>query len=254
MFQIAEKRSTQVTAKLLMFILIGLSLLVLASGGGLLLYMKTVHTVALQAQTTQTVQTVLTVQAKATVTASPQYLFDQVIATTPTVSDVSDGWNTGQKAGVDCTFTDNAYHMRVAPEKNGWFCMNAQNTYTNFIFQVQMTVIQGNGGGIIFRDDTAGNFYTFLVSNKNLYFLSTFNESGKGGKILAFGRTTVAKTTNTLAVMAQGSKIAMFVNKQYIGSVDDTFSSTGTIGFTGTKSFIRDSVDVAFSHFQIWKL
>ena len=85
--------------------------------------------------------------------------------------------------------------------------------------------------------------------------MSTLNESGKDGKVLAFGRTTVRKTTNTLAVMAQGSKIAMFVNKQqYIGSVDDAFSSTGTIGFTGTKSFVHDSVDVAFSHFQIWKL
>jgi hypothetical protein len=80
------------------------------------------------------------------------------------------------------------------------------------------------------------------------------NEEGKGVKALAFGRTAVGKNTNTLAVMAQGSKIAMFVDKQYIGSVDDTHSSTGTLGFTGSRSSIWDSIDVAFSHFQIWKL
>jgi hypothetical protein len=237
-----------------MFMLIGLSFLVLVSGGGLLLSMKTAHTSALQAQATQTVHAVLTAQAKATVTASPQYLFDQVTATTPAVSDVSDRWNTGQKPGGDCTFTDNAYHIRAVPEKDGGFCMDAQNTYTNFIFQVQMTVIQGNGGSIIFRDDTAGNMYSFTVTNSNLYSLFVVTEAGKGVKALAFGRTVVGKTTNTIAVMAQGSKIAMFVNKQYIGSVDDTSSSTGTLGFTGSRSSIWDSVDVAFSNFQIWKL
>jgi hypothetical protein len=117
-----------------------------------------------------------------------------------------------------------------------------------------MTVIQGNGGSIIFRNDTAGNMYSFTVTTNNLYSLFAMKESGKGGKALAFGRTAVGKTTNTLAVMAQGSKIAMFVNKQYIASVDDTFSSTGTLGFTGSRSSMQDSVDVAFSHFQIWKL
>jgi hypothetical protein len=204
-------------------------------------------------QATQTVQTVLTVQAKATVTASPQYLFDRMTASQPAVSDVSDGWNTGQKPGVDCIFTGNAYHMRVAPAKSAFFCMNAQDSYTNFIFQVQMTVIQGNGGGIIFRDDTAGNFYSFIIMDSNLYSLFTLNESGKGGKMLAFGRTAVGRT-NTLAVMVQGSKIAMFVNKQYIGSVNDTYSSSGTLGFTGSRSAMDDSVDAAFSNFQIWKL
>lgn len=132
--------------------------------------------------------------------------------------------------------------------------MDAQNTYTNFVFQVQMNVIQGNGGSIIFRDDTAGNMYSFTVTTNNLYSLFVLNEAGRGVKALAFGRTAVGKTTNTLAVMAQGSKIAMFVNKQYIGSVDDTHSSTGTLGFTGNRSSIWDSIDVAFSHFQIWKL
>jgi hypothetical protein len=256
MFQLSEKHATQAIApaKLLMFILVGLSLLALVSGGGLLLYLKTAHTFALQNQTTQTVHTVLTAQAKATVTASPQYLFDHVTATTPAVNDISGEWNPGQKAGIDCIFTNNAYHIRGTSELLLPSCVDERNTYTNFVFQMRMTVIKGNGGGIIFRDDTSGNFYSFTVMDSNLYSLFAWKESGKDGKPLAFGRTPVGKTTNTLAVMVQGSKIAMFVNKRYVGSVDDTYSSTGTLGFAGSRSSMRDSIDVAFSHFQIWKL
>ncbi|WP_220207790.1 hypothetical protein [Reticulibacter mediterranei] len=219
-----------------------------------MLYTKTAHTVALQAQATQTVQTVLTAQVKATVTASPQYIFDHVTATTPAINNVSNEWNTGSRPDVDCIFTGGAYHIRVAPEKNWMFCMDAQNNYTDFIFQVQMSVIHGNGGGIIFRDDTAGNFYSFTLTNSSQYSLFALNESGKGAKPLAFGRASAGKTTSMLAVMAQGSKIAMFVDKHYIGSVDDTHSSTGTIGFTGNRFYGEDSIDVAFSNFQIWKL
>ena len=256
MFQISEKHATQAIApaKLLMFILISLSLLALVSGGGLLLYVKTTHNFALQDQTMQTVHAVLTAQAKATVTASPQYLFDHVTATTPAVNDVSGGWKPGQKAGIDCIFTNNAYHIRGASGMILPACMDEQNTYTNFVFQVQMTVIKGSGGGIIFRDDTSGNFYSFTVMDSSLYSLFAWNESETDGKPLAFGRTAVDKTTNTLAVMAQGSKIAMFVNKHYIGSVDNTYSSTGTIGFAGGRTSMQDNIDVAFSHFQIWKL
>jgi hypothetical protein len=73
--------------------------------------------------------------------------------------------------------------------------------------------------------------------------------------VLTYGRATTSQESSyLLAIMAQGHKIAMFINKRYLGSIDDASFSSGSIGFTGFKSPIQDSLDISFSNAQVWNL
>ena len=58
--------------------------------------------------------------------------------------------------------------------------------------------------------------------------------------------------TNLLIVIARGSYIYLYVNKQYAGSVTDNTYTSGQIGVFGADN--ANPTDVAFSHTQLWKL
>ncbi len=55
--------------------------------------------------------------------------------------------------------------------------------------------------------------------------------------------------TNLLIVIARGSYICLYVNKQYAASVTDNTSTSGQIGVFGADN--ANPTDVAFSHRQI---
>jgi len=251
----------QTVARAFMILLISLLLFSIIGGGGLIVYMNNIHTSTLQIQATTVAHHLLTTQAQATVTSSPQYTYGRVTRTAPTLSDPLDNqhgsWNTGEvSGGSSCMFTGNAYHVYVSPGVGGLPCMNTESNYANFLFQIQMTVIKGTGGGIIFRADQQGTsyYYNFYLTTRGLYSLYVLKESGSG-TMLAFGHTITGQgSLYLLAIMAQGHKIAMFVNKRYITSIDDDSSSSGAIGFVGDKSSMQDSLDIAFSNAQVWKL
>jgi|SRR5579859_1304881 len=58
---------------------------------------------------------------------------------------------------------------------------------------------------------------------------------------------------NLLTVIARGSTFYLYVNKQYLTSVDDSASSIGAIGVFG-ENVSGGQVDMAFSEIQVWKL
>lgn len=180
---------------------------------------------------------------------------------------------------ANCAFVDGSYHIQVQKKENTSLCFAEVNTFSDFAFQVQMTVLRGNGGGggIIFRSDghnsnskmyrfrvgedasydlyaqdPDNNIYTRLgpcpyptESNLNSPQLSTSSNDPSSSVINAG-----LNETNTLTVIAKGHDIGLYVNSQLLLFVCNDFSNSGLLGLYAS-SYIQPS-EVQFQNARFW--
>ena len=137
-------------------------------------------------------------------------------------------------------------------------CFYQTSTFSNFAFQVQMTIVKGDAGGLIFRlpatDSQFLNAYLFTVNVIGTYSLvSTPNDVN--APLTTRASAAIAKGvnhTNLLTVIARGNSIFLYVNKQYLASIKDNRYTDGRLGMLALN--LHDPSDVAFSNAQIWTL
>jgi type II secretory pathway pseudopilin PulG len=159
-------------------------------------------------------------------------------------------------AGGSCQFSNGAYH--VSESKTSLFYSCSESTdYSNFAFEVQMTIIHGDCGGIAFRVDVTGTkYYYFQVCESGSYGLYAY--LGNPQKTLVNNEPSPAITTglnqlNTIAVVANRSMLDLYVNHQKIAGISDsTDTSTGYI--TLVADALNSSTEVAFSNAKVWTL
>jgi hypothetical protein len=139
----------------------------------------------------------------------------------------------------------------------GFIACNAEaTTFGELAYQVQMTILKGDRGGIFFRQvGSQGPYYYFSITVTGSYELDASTD-GKNLTILRKGTSSAIKTglnqSNLLAVVAQGSMIDLYVNGQHIDQISDTTSSSGLIGVAADAS--HQPAEVAFSNAQVWAL
>jgi hypothetical protein len=156
-------------------------------------------------------------------------------------TDTSFDYGTAGGSGY-CKFLGGAYDAREIDTSHFNPCV-AQNTdFSNFVYEVKIKIIRGDFGGIIFRG--SGNNlltdYQFEISKNGSYTLSawvTISANGKTGdteQTLRSGSSLAINTSlnqsNLVAVIANGNKLALYVNKQPITSISDNHYSRGQIG------------------------
>lgn len=243
-----------------------LFLLVLIVGGsGLIYYALVAQPAQSHAQATAIAQTVLAQSHASTPTpATPQDQYNQVTSGTPTLTDplTSQDYNqwdqlTGSLGGK-CAFADGAYH--VSMPKVGYFrdCFATATNFSNFAYQVQMKIISGSAGGILFRaDDVNSKFYYFRLRIDGSYRLYSYQgRLASQSHLLQEGYVQNFHTdlgqTNLIATIANGTNIYLYVNKQFVAGVSDTDHSYGKIGMFASAS--TDPTEAIFSNVQVWKL
>jgi eukaryotic-like serine/threonine-protein kinase len=176
------------------------------------------------------------------------------IALEDPLNDNSNGYNwldSGGGAGF-CTFKQGAYHVSDLQQGSNHFCLpNA--SFTDFAYQVQMTIIKGDVGGIAFRaDKVKENGYLFLIGQDGKYRLYIFTNASS--TVLRSGSSNSINKglnqTNTVAVVANGSTIDLYVNNHKIDSVTNSTYSQGLIGVTATE--LNNPTEVVFSNAKVW--
>jgi hypothetical protein len=257
-----------------------LVVLVLALIGGSILayYAAVLHPQQLSVEATSTAhttqvnnlhatQTAITNAANTTATVnalSPQDLYTRITAGTPTLNDplISQGSTTwSQMGGGDgrCAFTGGALH--ATSNKGSAACAALGSTYSNFVYQVQVSVIRGTLGGIFFRtDQVSRKLYMFAISPNGLYALIYTGQNASGSaseNILAASVSTTIntglKSTNEISVLARGSEISIFINKQFITKVSESSSTVGEIGVISGSSK-STPCEAAFNNAQVWNI
>src|SRR5216683_3008766 len=155
-----------------------------------------------------------------------------------------------------CTFTAQAYHVSIdSQDINPCFLQGI--TFSNFVFEVRMTIIAGNTGGILFRDSGGngkGLFYYLSIDTNGLYYLSFYvDRQSSNFHNLINGTASAFRTglgqTNIIAMVANGSTFDLYVNQQYLDSVSGNSSEQGSI------ALVADGVsEVVYSEAKVWIL
>ena len=136
------------------------------------------------------------------------------------------------------------------------WCIAEIPVFRDFAYQVQMKIMEGDGGGLVFRSEgKVGNYYYFHVGQDGSYGLSIFVAKGQPIDVVK-GTSTSIKTglgqANMLCVVVRGSDIAMYVNRQAVAEVIDTVYSSGQIGVVADED--SKTTDVAYTNAQVWAL
>lgn len=261
-------------------LLVILIVLVLLVGGGSLYYIgyyqpsqvQSAANATAQVQATGTAQVVQatahveatsTAQAQATVQVH-QALYTQVTQGTPTLNNSMSGQSNSQweeftsSVGGICSFTQGSYHAYMPKANFFQPCFARKNLiFRNFAFQIDMTIVQGDQGGIIFRANEASDkFYLLSVSTSGTYYLYAYvSNQGSQAQTLLSGHSSLilpAGQSNEITLIAQGNQLTIYINKQYLDSIDDATYSTGAIGVFGESQ--NQPTDVAFSNIKVWTL
>ena len=218
---------------------------------------QTNATTTAQVNATSTAQANATAQAQATATfVASHYPFSNNLVLDDPLSDNSKGnnWdvNTSSDGKEACQFTAGTYHVAALDLRYANHCYARNTTFSNFTYQVEMTIVKGDWGGIAFRFG-----YFAYISPQGNYELDSFD--GQNYKIVGSGTSTAIKTglnqSNLIAIVARGNTLELYVNELLITKVGDNTSSQGQIGVIASPGGNQGHpTEVVFSNAKVWKL
>jgi eukaryotic-like serine/threonine-protein kinase len=160
---------------------------------------------------------------------------------------------------TECAFTGGSFHASVHGTDYFGYCGTSAITVSNFAYEVQMSIVRGDYGGIVFyinsASSTAESFYSFRIGTDSSYGLFIYKGTGGLGQQLQGGTSSTINTglnqSNVIAVVATNNNFDLYVNKQFIVSVKD---STYNSGYIGVIAVPRNSLtEVAFSNAKVWR-
>ncbi len=167
-------------------------------------------------------------------------------------------WDDASLGGTGtCGFSGGVYHVKVT--QKGLYCEPEASSlvFSNLAFEAKITIVQGDGGGIVIRQDqTKGTGYLFDIDTQGDYALYR-DEGNNNPKLLTHGSNGALKKglnqSNLLAIVADGSNINLYINNQFIDKATDSTYTQGQIGIFAAASN-NGADDVAVNDARVWQL
>lgn len=159
--------------------------------------------------------------------------------------------------GGACQFTNGAYQISQSKTARFYYCTTSSN-FSNFAFEVQMRITQGDCGGMVFRaNNSSSSLYFFEVCQTGVYKLIKYvDNTGTNAKTLisdlSLDITTGLNVSNLIAVVASGSTLELYVNNQKIASTSDGSYSQGEVGLVAGS--FSNPTQVAYKNAKVWVL
>lgn len=269
--KIQHKRSNRSSVALLAILIILLAMLIFG-GSELGYYIAIKRPAEFQAQATTVTQKLLATQAQGTAQAlalatattaalTPNDIYNRATSGIPVINDPLDSkqgssWLQLEGSVNSCSFSGGAYHIKITTNPSSGYCIAYNSLFSNLAFQVQLTFFQGDAGGLIFRYITNGNLGCYLFEITRFGEYTLYSVKGNDSTQLTGGFSHVINTGfyqhNLLTVVAEGSHLYLYVNKQTVASVTNSNYSSGQVAlFAGSNA---GSTDVAFNNAQVWAL
>jgi hypothetical protein len=203
-------------------------------------------------------------------TLTPQQkLYQQATSGVPIINGYNQSslqWDsyTHQPSG-SCIFKKGTYYS-IATSGNSSSCNATESDLANLALQADVTIIQGDNAGIIFRSNTKeDSFYAFCITTNGSYYLqksfpSTTDVQDYSNLNIENSPTIQQgiikqgiKQTNLLTVITRGNTFYLYVNEYYVGSVSDSSYTSGEVGiFTNSEN--EGQIEAAFTNFKVWKV
>lgn len=166
-------------------------------------------------------------------------------------------WDTAPTQFGTCTFTAEGYHV-AAPGSSTYHRCMAQNTnFTNFAYEVDMTIIAGDCGAIIFRGNASlYHYYYFRICQDGTYMLWLYSHSGNESQDFLQSSDPIIHQgtgqTNLIAVVANNNSINLYVNHKAINAIQDSTYNQGQIGLAADNN--NNPTEVVFTNAKVWTL
>jgi hypothetical protein len=146
---------------------------------------------------------------------------------------------------ADCQFPGDGYHVATAVHSQLFSCVGNATNFNNFAYEAQMTILQGDCGGLFLRGDAdSAKFYYFRFTGHT------------GASVLSDGTTSAfrkgADKSNLIGVVTQGNRFTLYVNHQQVKTVTNPTFSQGQIGLVASD--YHSPTEVVFTHAKVWKL
>ena len=165
-------------------------------------------------------------------------------------------WDVGytDNNNTGCNFVSSSYQVLEALPGFIRPCFADATSFSNFTYQVSMTMNSNCAGGLIFRGNKGnGKYYLFTVNTNGSYLFEVYNgssyvtlASGTSAAILGVGQA------NTVSVIADQGVFDLFVNQTYLAETFDGQLSAGQIGVAAYNTTVPASVN--FSNAEVWKI
>lgn len=159
------------------------------------------------------------------------------------IGNSSSGWD----ANGACTFAADGYH--VLAQTATQLCIAHNPNFSDFTFQMQMNILKGTGGGLLFRATSSVSYY-FRIGKDGDYGLFVCVGSDCS-KMLIHGFSSAIsqgqKAPNILAVVAKGNHFELYVNDVRVNEAYDNSSLHGQIGVV-----VEADSEAMFSGLKVW--
>jgi len=209
-----------------------------------------------------TVTTVPTTPPTSTTGSTNPYTQSGTLVLDDPLVDNSQGhaWSEGINAlHARCYFSNGAYYS--SQPNAGYFhsCMGQATDFTNFVLEVQITLLSGDYEGIVFRVNpgNTNQYYYFSIDQKGGYILRrSMDTNWNNTVVISQGQSPATvigpNQTNVLAVVANFGNIDLYVNQQKIVSTSDNVLTNGRIGFFVGNEGTAPVAVAQFSHVKVW--
>jgi len=229
-------------------------------GGGLGDWIGTAHTYAtFQGDATATVEArvgATATAAQALALSDPYPPHGALVLVDPL--NQSGGWQEGSNSDNEgCWFRNGGLQMKEVPV-NRFINCDESALYQNFAMQVDMTITQGDCGGISFRDHESadGTFqsYDFNVcaNGKYGFEVHAFNDNKPAVTNFFTSLIKTGPQANTIAVVASGVHFDFYINGQKVSSAEDSAYDMGTLGLIAGAN--DQATTVLYRNAIIWSL
>jgi hypothetical protein len=175
------------------------------------------------------------------------------------LSDNSGGYHwdvTNNTVNSACFFNSSDYQVDENQQDFFQPCLAETTAFSNFAYQVSMTINQGDQAGIIFRaSPTKDSFYFFHVGIDGTYALDLYKSHSQAATLasgVSSAIITGATETNTLAVIAYKGTIYLYANQTFIALVTDKALTSGKIGVAALDAGVPTEAE--FSDAEVWNV
>ncbi len=196
-----------------------------------------------------------TAQAKtyATATAAANtYPFSSNLQLNDPLNDNSHG--NGWEETANCAFTNGAYHDIDTTTNTISPCSALKSNFKDFTYQATVQLKSNSLAGITFRGDAAQwHYYSYVVATDGSFGLLLYTKPDTKPQTLHEGNAQFnASQPIQLSVVARGTKINLYINKQQVATVNDSTYTGGHVGVVAYNT--GNNVDAAFTNAQVWTL
>ncbi|GHO87908.1 TIR domain-containing protein [Dictyobacter formicarum] len=165
------------------------------------------------------------------------------------------GWdNLNNDKSISCHFANQSYLLSA----NGpGSCLATKTSYKNLTYQAQMTIEQGQVGGLIFRANIAQQTYFKFEITVNGDYVIERNDRNNLDYQIQSGFSPAIKQglnqTNLIGINANGQTLDFYVNLQHVASIQDSHNQApGSIGVVASGPNEDFPTQVSFKYAKVW--